>query len=172
MKKLPPIGLKPIKQLDLYTKWRKIVPQEYKDITSPLPPEDIIKQFRTKIMEQLEVKDRSRNVRKDNVVELDDSNDDDNLLVEEDANTGNDRNRDDDTVNCPTSCGRKSGRKSTQPKQPKRKRVALARKTKKNTKIIELSDNSEDELWSLYNDKDFSAQPPASTNIVSKIVQK
>ena len=41
--KMKHLRLKPVKQLDLYVKWRKIVPQEFKDITCPLSPENIIK---------------------------------------------------------------------------------------------------------------------------------
>ena len=40
--KLDGPGLKPIKHVHLYTKWRKILPQQYKDITCPLPSNDII----------------------------------------------------------------------------------------------------------------------------------
>lgn len=35
-------GLKPIKQVHLYTKWRSVVPHPYKDITCPLPSNEII----------------------------------------------------------------------------------------------------------------------------------
>ncbi len=34
-------GLPPIKQVDLFTKWRQIVPFEYKDITFPEPSQEI-----------------------------------------------------------------------------------------------------------------------------------
>ena len=40
--KLDGPGLKPIKHLHLYTKWRKILPQEYKDVTCPLPSNEQI----------------------------------------------------------------------------------------------------------------------------------
>jgi hypothetical protein len=47
-KKLDGPGLKPLKHLHLYTKWRKILPQEYKDITCPLPSNDIIMSVKKK----------------------------------------------------------------------------------------------------------------------------
>ena len=40
--RLPAPGFKPLKQVHLYTKWRKFVPQHYKDETCPLPPNSII----------------------------------------------------------------------------------------------------------------------------------
>ena len=42
MKFLAKPGLKPIKQVHLYTKWRSVVPHPYKDITCPLPSNEII----------------------------------------------------------------------------------------------------------------------------------
>ena len=42
-KSLDPVGLKPIKQVHLYTKWRKVVPRQYRDITCLLPPNNIIR---------------------------------------------------------------------------------------------------------------------------------
>ena len=41
---LPKPGLKPIKQVHLYTKWRSVVPHPFKDDLCPLPPNDIIRQ--------------------------------------------------------------------------------------------------------------------------------
>ena len=40
---LDPIGLKPIKQVHLYTKWRKFIPQQYRDETCPLPSNETIR---------------------------------------------------------------------------------------------------------------------------------
>ena len=40
--------------MELYTKWRQIDPQEYKDITCPLPSEDMVKQFRKGIILKLQ----------------------------------------------------------------------------------------------------------------------
>ena len=39
---VPKPGLKPIKQVHLYTKWRRVVPHPYKDVLCPLPPNEII----------------------------------------------------------------------------------------------------------------------------------
>ena len=40
---LPKPGLKPIKQVHLYTKWRAVVPHPYKDEICPLPSNEVIK---------------------------------------------------------------------------------------------------------------------------------
>ena len=45
-------GLPPIKQFELYTKWRKVVPAVYKDITCPCPPREIVKMFRKKVHDE------------------------------------------------------------------------------------------------------------------------
>ena len=37
-------GIPSIKQVELYKKWRKVVSDEYKDITCPRPPEEVIQQ--------------------------------------------------------------------------------------------------------------------------------
>ena len=39
---LPKPGLKPIKQVHLYTKWRAVVPHLYKDKICPLPSNEVI----------------------------------------------------------------------------------------------------------------------------------
>ena len=39
---LPKPGFKPIKQVHLYTKWRKFIPHHYKDFTCPLPLNSIV----------------------------------------------------------------------------------------------------------------------------------
>jgi len=39
---LPKPGLKPIKQVHLFTKWRKVVPHPYKDEVCPLPSNEVI----------------------------------------------------------------------------------------------------------------------------------
>ena len=39
---LPKSGLKPIKQVHLFTKWRKVVPHPYKDELCPLPSNEVI----------------------------------------------------------------------------------------------------------------------------------
>ena len=39
---MPKIGLKPIKQVHLYTKWRAVVHHPYKDVLCPLPSNEII----------------------------------------------------------------------------------------------------------------------------------
>ena len=41
---LPAPGIPPIKQVELYKKWRKVISDEYKDITCPRPPEEVIQQ--------------------------------------------------------------------------------------------------------------------------------
>ena len=50
-KRIKPPGLNSIKQVDLFTKWRPIVPFEYKNITCPEPSEEVklaAKRIRTK----------------------------------------------------------------------------------------------------------------------------
>ena len=47
---LIPPGLKPMKQVELYLKWRKFVPTALQDIVCPRPPEEIlqkVKKFQT-----------------------------------------------------------------------------------------------------------------------------
>ena len=39
---MPKPGFKPIKQVHIFTKWRKFIPHHYKDITCPLPPNSIV----------------------------------------------------------------------------------------------------------------------------------
>lgn len=128
MKKLSPIGLKPIKQMDLYRKWRPILPQEYKDITCPLPPESVIRQFKKKIIETLDEQEEQEE-------NIDESDVSDNNKDKESDSINNDRN---------------SGTKT---KATKRKKVQLRsskpRKVKKKeSRITEIVDDSEDELWS------------------------
>ena len=45
-------GLPPIKQFELYTKWRKIVPAAYKDVTCPCPPTEVVKMFRKRVQNE------------------------------------------------------------------------------------------------------------------------
>ena len=42
-------GLSDIKQVHLNTKWRNLVPEEYRDITCPKPPDDVIKRIKSDI---------------------------------------------------------------------------------------------------------------------------
>ena len=39
---LVPPGIKPIKQVELYQKWRKFVLDDYKDILCPFPGQDVV----------------------------------------------------------------------------------------------------------------------------------
>ena len=39
---LTPPGLKPIKQVELYTKWRPVVPEEFRDHICPKPPDHVL----------------------------------------------------------------------------------------------------------------------------------
>ena len=41
LKKLKPPGIRPMKQMEMYQKWRKIVPQLYWADTCPEPTEEI-----------------------------------------------------------------------------------------------------------------------------------
>jgi len=43
---LPKPGLKPLKHVHLFTKWRQFLPHDVKDITCPLPPNSIIEKVR------------------------------------------------------------------------------------------------------------------------------
>ena len=45
-KTIPNPGLSDIKQVHLYTKWRKLVPTEFQDITCPKPNEDVISRIK------------------------------------------------------------------------------------------------------------------------------
>ena len=42
LKQLKPPGLKPIKQVELYTKWRPLLPKEVQDMTCPRPSEEVL----------------------------------------------------------------------------------------------------------------------------------
>lgn len=44
LKSIPAPGIKPIKQVELYTKWRKFVPDSFQDEICPKPSTDIINQ--------------------------------------------------------------------------------------------------------------------------------
>ena len=37
-----PAGLKPIKQVELYSKWRPLLPEEFRDIMCPRPSDEVI----------------------------------------------------------------------------------------------------------------------------------
>ena len=45
-KQLNPPGLKDMKAVDLYFKYRKFLPKEFQDITCPRPAQDIIDTFK------------------------------------------------------------------------------------------------------------------------------
>ena len=40
-------GIKPIKQIELATKWCPLVPEEFQDNVCPIPSQDVIDQFKT-----------------------------------------------------------------------------------------------------------------------------
>lgn len=42
-------GLAPIKTVQLYTKWRKVLPREYQDITFPEPDKETMEKYKTNI---------------------------------------------------------------------------------------------------------------------------
>ena len=49
LKKILPMkkpGIKPIKQIELGTKWRALVPEEYRDDVCPVPPNDIVEKYK------------------------------------------------------------------------------------------------------------------------------
>jgi hypothetical protein len=60
LQSVPAPGMKPIKQVELYTKWRKFVPAEFADEICPKPHDDILK----KVQEARSEKNRERNARK------------------------------------------------------------------------------------------------------------
>eukprot|EP00536_Pseudo-nitzschia_multiseries_P015074 jgi/Psemu1/41184/gm1.41184_g len=41
-----PTGIKEIKQIELFTKWRKLVPAEFADIISPYPGDEVMRKFK------------------------------------------------------------------------------------------------------------------------------
>ena len=51
-KKLDKIGIPPLKQVDLFIKWRKMVPDEYKDVTCPRPTDDIILKVKQNVQDK------------------------------------------------------------------------------------------------------------------------
>ena len=40
-------GIKPIKQIELATKWRHLVPREYQNDVCPIPPQDLIARYKS-----------------------------------------------------------------------------------------------------------------------------
>ena len=46
LKQLTAPGMKDMKKADLYTKWRPLLPKEYRDITCPHPGDDVLKKVR------------------------------------------------------------------------------------------------------------------------------
>ena len=45
LKNIPQPGIRPIKQVELYLKWRKVIPDnERRDITCPRPSDDVMQQ--------------------------------------------------------------------------------------------------------------------------------
>lgn len=57
---VPKPGLKPIKQVHLYTKWRKVVPHPYKDVLCPLPSNEIIQMVMKKKKKDQQNNDSSK----------------------------------------------------------------------------------------------------------------
>eukprot|EP00536_Pseudo-nitzschia_multiseries_P015627 jgi/Psemu1/43265/gm1.43265_g len=55
-----PTGIKEIKQIELFTKWRKLVPAEFADIISPYPGDEVMRKFK----EERNRKARERTQRK------------------------------------------------------------------------------------------------------------
>ena len=43
---MPAPGIKPIKQMELATKWRPLVPDEYQDDICPIPPREVTMKFK------------------------------------------------------------------------------------------------------------------------------
>mmetsp|Transcript_29630 Transcript_29630/g.43116 ORF Transcript_29630/g.43116 Transcript_29630/m.43116 type:complete len:98 (+) Transcript_29630:515-808(+) len=43
---LPPPGIQDIKQVEMYTKWRHLLPDYAKDVTCPKPSDTVIKKIR------------------------------------------------------------------------------------------------------------------------------
>ena len=46
LKKIIKPGVKPIKQIELATKWRPLVPEEYQDDVCPIPPPDVVAKYK------------------------------------------------------------------------------------------------------------------------------
>ena len=61
---LPP-GLTAIKQCELYNEWRKIVPDEFKDITCPRPSDEVLNKVRKERNEKATRKNKKKKVRKE-----------------------------------------------------------------------------------------------------------
>ena len=64
LKNLVPPGMRPIKQVELCAKWKKIVPVDKKDLTCPRPSQDIMKQ----VKEEKKVKKDSKKRKTDTVL--------------------------------------------------------------------------------------------------------
>jgi len=86
---LPKPGFKPIKQVHLYTKWRKFVPYHLKDITCPLPPNSIVSKVqkpKRKLNEDdndsdIEIIFKRNTLKKTNSTELKQSGEDNESIV-------------------------------------------------------------------------------------------
>ena len=46
MNPMPKPGIKPIKQVELGSKWRPLVPEEFRDDVCPIPPKDLVEKFK------------------------------------------------------------------------------------------------------------------------------
>ncbi len=60
LKQIVAPGMKEIKQVELYTKWRKFVPAEYADEICPKPPDEILE----RVQKERSEKSKERNARK------------------------------------------------------------------------------------------------------------
>ena len=62
--KLQPPGLKEIKMVELYKKWRSFMPEEFQDIICPKPPDDVLSRIkRVRKMKKQRKKKSKRNNR-------------------------------------------------------------------------------------------------------------
>ena len=155
MKKLPEVGLKPIKQLHLYTKWRKVLPQEYKDVTCPLPSEDVVKQFRKNILKQLSEQqddepidnatntgrnETEKNNNDKNNEDSDDAGDNDNATIispTENVNENND--------NASEPVPKRKTHRGNKRSKPQLASKPTAKKKKTNKRLREVQNDSDDD---------------------------
>ena len=61
LENLTPPGLNPMKQVELYMKWRKFVPIALQDEVCPRPPEHIMKKVRELRKDKRNAKEDARN---------------------------------------------------------------------------------------------------------------
>ena len=60
LEQLVPTGLKPIKQVELYKKWRPLLPEEFRDSTCPRPSDEVINSIKERNREKSKLRTKQK----------------------------------------------------------------------------------------------------------------